>query len=260
MKVYIHADMEGISGISGSDFVLSDRPLYGLGRQYLTADVNACIRGCLRAGATEIIVRDGHCAGRNLLWDQLHPAAQLYQGQSAPGVRLPLIDGAAAAIFLGYHAMAGTPAALLEHSYSSRNIQNLWLNGEPVGEFAVDAAIAAEHGVPVVMVSGDDKVCAEARTWLPEVVCCRVKKSFGPEGCLMLSPEAAAQQIEEKTMAALAQAPTMPLRLVPGPVTMRKEMVERCRPDYAPDFRMVDGRTVETDDESVERVFCRLMW
>jgi len=259
MKVYIMADMEGIGGISGADFVLSDRPLYRVGCQYLTADINACVRGCLKVGATEIVVRDGHGAGRSVLWDQLHPVAQLYQGEAAAGVRFPEIDGADAIIFLGYHAMAGTRGALLEHSYSSKSIQNLWLNGEPVGEFALDAAIAAEYGATAVMVSGDDKVCAEAKAWLPEVVCCEVKKSFGIEGCLLVPRESVDQRIEHKTMEALTGMMKIPLRRLDGPVTLRKEVMERIRPGEGPGIRVIDGRTVEATDESVEKVFFRLM-
>jgi len=117
MKIYIFADMEGISGISGSMFVRGDGTHYALGRKYLTADINACAAACFEAGADEVVVRDGHGGGYSVLWDGLDPRVQLVQG-ATPGKRFFDIEGSDGVILLGYHAMAGTRSALLEHTYS----------------------------------------------------------------------------------------------------------------------------------------------
>jgi D-aminopeptidase len=98
-------------------------------------------------------------------------------------------DGAAAAILLGFHAKALTPGAVLHHTFSSLTIQGMWLNDREVGETGVLAAILAEHKVPVVMVSGDDKVCAEAREWIPGVVTCETKKGTGPQSAELVPLE-----------------------------------------------------------------------
>ncbi|MDD4540217.1 MAG: M55 family metallopeptidase, partial [Lentisphaeria bacterium] len=132
MKVYIFVDMEGISGVTGSDFVTSSGPHYQTARRYYTEELNVCARACFEAGADEVIARDGHGSGNHMLWDQLDPRIQLVQGQTGT-VRMWGLDGCDALILLGYHAMAGTRGALLEHTYSSASIQNMWLNGRPVG-------------------------------------------------------------------------------------------------------------------------------
>ena len=251
MKIYIFVDMEGISGISGSEFITPTGRYYETGRRLYTMDANACIRGCLAAGATEIVVRDGHSSGTHMIYEELHPAAALIQGDSG-GVRFPELAGAAAMILLGYHAMAGVSGALLEHTYSSASIQSILLNDEPVGEFAIDAAIAAEHGVPVIMTSGDDKLCREAATWLPEVVTCQVKKGLSCQGAAMLSMERAHRLIEEKTASAIGLIGRIPLRRVAAPVVMRREAVERCgvsRPH--PQVKIIDARTCEITAASV---------
>ena len=146
MKIYIFCDMEGISGITQRDHVSSGSPLYPLGCKLMEQDINACIEGCFRAGADKVIVRDGHSAGVNVNPLEIDPRAELVQG-ATPEVRFAGINGCDAIILLGYHAMAGTPTAVLEHTFSSASIQNMWLNEKLAGEFAIDATIAAEHNV-----------------------------------------------------------------------------------------------------------------
>ncbi len=253
MKIYIFADMEGGSGISGTEFVSATGKLYSLGRRYLTEDINACAEACFEAGATEVIVRDGHGAGNHVLWNELDPRVQLVQGPT-PRIRFYGLDHSDAVILLGYHAMAGAVGAVLEHTYSSKSIQNMWLNGERVGEFAVDAAIAAEHGVPVILTSGDDKLCAEAKQWLPEVVCCQVKTGIGTQAALLLPRKQAHELIAEKTKEALSKIDSIPLKKL-SPATLRKEMVERIEPALGAGYVPIDGRTSEITCDSVEQAF-----
>jgi D-amino peptidase len=160
-KVYIATDMEGCSGVTCSKQIAAEE-----GKQLMAGDMNACIAGCFAAGATEVVVRDIHAGGTNVDPQTIDRRAKLVQGPS-PGVRFKHFEGSAALILLGYHAKALTPGGTLAHSFSSASIQGMWLNGREVGEIGVDAAIAAEHKVPVVMVAGDDKTCAEARAWIP---------------------------------------------------------------------------------------------
>jgi len=259
MKLYISADMEGISGISGSDFVLTDRRLYAEGRRYYTQDINACAQGCFAAGAGAVIVRDGHGGGNHALWDQLDPRLEIVQGETAHP--FPGLEEADALILLGYHALAGTAGALLEHTFSSAEVQNLWLNGRLVGEIGIHAATAAELGVPVILVSGDDKACAEAVEWIPGVVTCPVKTGLGTQGARLLSAEVAHRLIAEKTQEAVGKLKAIKPITVPHPVILRMEMKERIPTPHdgtRPGLRVVDGRTVEATGERVTEVFPRL--
>ena len=169
MNVYVMVDLEGISGIYTRDQVVFGESRHAEGRRYITEDINAVVRGLKDAGVEKIYVRDCHGGSYSVLWDQLSPDADYYVCGLSNEVRYPGIEDCDAVILLGYHAMAGTHEALLEHTFSSKTIQNIWVNGEKVGEIALDAAIAGEHGKPIIMVSGDDKVCAEAKALLPEV-------------------------------------------------------------------------------------------
>ena len=254
MKIYIFADMEGISGICGSQYVVSDGSQYAAGRRYLTDDVNACAAACFEAGATEVVVRDGHGGGTSILWNELGPHIRLVQGQT-PGKRFYGIEGSDGVILLGYHAMAGTRNALLEHSYTSKDIQNLWLNGKRVGEFAVDTAIAGDYDIPVIMTSGCDKLCAEASAFLPSVVTCEVKKSTSQQGALLLPREEAHARIREKTMLAIDLMKAGEIKPVKfTPVQLKVEYVER----HEPRLGLSEDRTVEAEADTAERAFWRV--
>ena len=73
MKIYIFVDIEGISGVSSRKYISMDegRPdLVALARKYMAEDTNACIEGCFRGGASEVIVRDGHGGSSNMTREQ----------------------------------------------------------------------------------------------------------------------------------------------------------------------------------------------
>lgn len=251
MKIYIFADLEGISGISGSSFVTSDGAKYAMGCKLITREVNICAQACLDAGAEEVIIRDGHGAGNSILWENLIPGTRLVQGQT-PGVRFAGIEEADAVILLGYHAMAGTPQAVMEHTFSSKSIQNMWVNGKLAGEFAIDTLIAGEHGLPVIMTSGCDKLCAEAKAFSPEVITCEVKKSTGQQGCILLSPAASEALLRQKTQEAVAafKAGKIQPKTV-SPATLRIEYMERCEPAVG----LIAPRTVEHTASTLENAF-----
>ena len=258
MKIYIFVDMEGVSGVSGNEFVTETGVLYQTGRELYTADVNACVAGCFEAGATEVVVRDGHASGKHLLLSELDPRLSIVQG-GTPGKRFHGIEGSDALILLGYHAMAGTLNALLEHTYSSAAIQNMWLNGRKCGEFGFDSAIAAEYGVPTIMTSGDDKLCAEAADWLPEVVTCEVKKGLSCQAAELLPLNEAHSLITRKTVEAIGKLKSLPPAEPPSkPVVIRKEVVERGAINTGPGVKVIDGRTTEIEGDSLEDIFFRI--
>lgn len=254
MKIYIFCDLEGISGIPASCFINGENSeLRAVAARCMAGDVNACIAGCFEAGATEVVVRDGHGSGCNVNCEMIDARAELVQGAS-PEARFPGIEGSAALILLGYHAMAGTAGAVLEHTFSSATIQNMWLNGRKVGELGIDAAIAAEHGVPVVLVTGDDKCCSEAREHIPGVAVCCVKQGLATQGARMISPARAQEKIRCAAADALRQlAKFVPVR-VDYPATLRWELVERQSLPSGPEIVRIDGRTFEKSGRSVERL------
>lgn len=254
MKVYIKTDIEGVSGVYCDKFVYADRnrpDMIAEARRMLAHDLNACIEGCVQAGATEIIAVDGHGGGYNLLRSQVDDRAWFIDGDARSS--FPDLDGSDALILLGYHAMAGADNALLEHTMNSRGTQNIWLNGRKVGEVGILSGVAAEHGVPTVLVTGDDKVCEEAADWIPGVTTCEVKKSYSCNGCLMPPLSVTRERITAKTVEALSRVGKIALPEVGHPVRYRVELVERGRVPENPAIKHIDGRTYEITCDTLER-------
>src|SRR5213076_11274 len=162
--------MEGIAGVVHESQTDPADPAhaaeYGRFRRLMTAEANAAIEGALAAGATKLVVNDSHWLMRNLLAEELHQAAELLSDDPKPQSMVEGIDGGFdAALFIGYHARAGTRHAILDHTYADR-IHDVRLNGRPVGELGINAAFAGVAGVPVALVSGDSAVATEAKDLL----------------------------------------------------------------------------------------------
>jgi len=253
VKIFVMVDMEGISGICRKSQVLPDGEHYAQGRKYLTWDVNACVDGCFAGGAEKVTVRDAHGGGYHFIWEDLDHRALYVQGTS-PEERMPGIGSYDGLILLGYHAMAGTPRAILEHTMSSVGWQNFWLNGKKAGEIAIDAALAGDHGVPVIMVSGDDKACAEALAIMPGVTTVETKKGLDVEGGILLSMSEAHERIRGGAAEAVKSASARKPYTADHPVTMRLERVSRGRvPTTDPRVTVIDGRTYEVTADTVEQ-------
>lgn len=244
-------DMEGISGVVLSEHVLrNERFYFDHGRKYLTWDVNACVEGCIKGGATKVVVADMHASGYNLIWEELHPRAEYIQGY---GRKKRIFSGYDGVILLGYHSMAGTIESVLEHTMSSKNWQNFWMNGVKCGEIAIDAAIAGEYGVPVIMVSGDDKACREAKRFLPWVVTAEVKKGLSCQSAMLLPPAKAHEIIRASAERAVKNIRSMKPYRVKHPVTLRLELVSRGRVPASKKYvKVIDGRTYEVTGKTVE--------
>jgi len=161
----------------------------------MTREANAAIEGALAAGATEIIVRDSHGSALNLLPEMLHQSSKLIRDWSGgPMSMMEGIDSSYdAAIYVGYHARAGTPNGVLDHT-SSGNVTDISVNGISMPETGYNALLAGYFGVPVVFVAGDQAVCDQALALLGNVETVAVKEGIGA-AALNLHPEVARQQI-----------------------------------------------------------------
>lgn len=255
MKIYIMADMEGISGIACREQTDRGHFRYAEGRRLLTGDVNAAVRGAIDGGADEVLVADAHGASFNLLPEALDPRARLLVGTPQKGPRLSCLDASVSGMFLiGYHAMAGTLHAVLEHTMNSRAWHSVRVNGKPIGEVGIDAGMAAAAGVPTILVTGDDKVCAEARALLGDVETVCVKQGLGRHHAMCLSPQEAAARIEKAAKRAVerlaAGGAGFRLPVCEGHVTVSityKHTEDADNAASSVHARRVDGYTVEED-------------
>jgi len=254
-------DMEGISGVVVRGHVTRGDRLYPAGRKFMTWDVNACVEGCFAGGADAVVVRDGHGGwGENVIWDQLDPRAEYFLGEG-PKCSIFETDDYDATILLGTHSMAGTPEGILEHTMSSARWQNLWLNGRKTGEIGTTAYQAGERGIPLIMVSGDDKACAEAQEFVPGIYTACVKYGLACEGGRLLSAQKAHELITRTATEAVQNiGKVQPVKLDP-PITARLELVSRGRLPVRgekPYVKIVDGRTYEVTGDTVREALQRL--
>jgi D-amino peptidase len=195
LKVFISVDMEGITGVVNVDDATRGGKDYDYFRQTMTREANAAIEGALAAGATEIIVRDSHGSALNLLPEMLNRNSKLLRDWSqGPMFMMEGIDESFdAAIYVGYHARAGTTNGVLDHT-SSGNVTDVSINGISMPETGYNALMAGYYDVPVVFVAGDKAVCDQAKEILGTVETVAVKEGIGA-AALNLHPEVAREQI-----------------------------------------------------------------
>ncbi len=206
LKIYISADMEGVAGTVTGEQLGPDGFEYERARRWMTEEVNAAIRGARGAGATEILVSDSHGNGQNLLLDELPQDVTVIRSWPRPLAMMAGIDDTFdGAIFIGYHTSTDNKAGVRAHTMSSARLTSVKLNGVPVPETGLNAAIAGHFGVPVIMLSGDDAIAEEATDLLGELETAVVKKAYGFHSAETLMPEAAYRLIEETAARAVSR-------------------------------------------------------
>ncbi len=203
MKVYLSADIEGITGTTNWDETEKKHADYAEFREQMTAEVVAACEGALQAGATEIWVKDAHDSARNLIAARLPPEARLVRGWS--GHPYLMVDGLDASfqalLMIGYHSRAGSNANPLAHTMTG-SAAYVKINDLYASEFSINAYTAALENVPVVFVSGDAGLCADAATLVPAVTGVAVKQGLGGSS-INLHPHLAVEKIRAGVHSAL---------------------------------------------------------
>jgi D-amino peptidase len=253
MRVHVISDMEGVAGIVKWQQVGGGEAMYEEGRRLYTGEINAAVRGAKAAGATEIVVMDCHGAGEgwtfnSLVPDELDPDCEYVVQDEWTEYTEFLEEGCDAALFVGMHARAGTPKGVMNHTISGRDYQNLWFNGTLVGETGINAALCGNWDCPVLLVTGDEATCVEARELLGEgITTVSVKRGLGAGSARMIPPLKARDLIEAGAKKALADlravAPYDPGR----PCEIKVEFKNTVAPDKLrsrPGVERVDDRTV----------------
>lgn len=257
MKVFISADIEGVTGVvswSQCGRPNADHYDYRWARERMTADVNAAIRGARAADATEIVVKDSHGNSKNLLADQLEPGTRLISGHGARagGMMIGVDRSFGAAMLIGYHAMAGTEGGILEHTVTGW-VHRMWINGMPAGEIALSTAMAACFGVPVVAISSDQAGCDEASKLIGGVQTAVVKTGLGRYMGELKHPSETLPLIEEAARRGVEASPEIAPWLPGVPVTLRVEANRAEDADMAAKgvgVRRIDAYTLEYTADS----------
>ncbi|MFJ1597334.1 M55 family metallopeptidase [Streptomyces sp. NPDC088261] len=214
VKILISADMEGATGVTWPADVLPGTPQWERCRALFTSDVNAAVLGFLDGGADDVLINEAHWTMRNLLLERLDERAQLLTGRHkslsmVEGAQHGDVDGIA---FVGYHTGAGTDG-VLAHTYLANSITGVWLNGTRASEGVLNAAVVAEYGVPVVLVTGDDLTCADADGYAPGARKVAVKDHVSRYAAVCRTPARTAADIR----AAAKEATALAVRYEPAP-------------------------------------------
>jgi D-amino peptidase len=218
MDVVISVDMEGVAGVATRQQTRPGGRDYQLARALMTAEANAAIAGAFDGGATSVVVNDSHGPMDNLLGEQLDRRADYVVGSPKPASMVQEVTpGTGVVLFVGYHAGASDPAGVLAHTYSGVGFADVRLNGHSVTEAELNALMAAEHGVPVGLVTGDTAICTVAGSALPGAVTVPVKTAIGYTAARSKHPAAAREAIRAGAQRAVASAVAGSLRPAPVP-------------------------------------------
>lgn len=227
LSVFISVDMEGIAGITTLRQTHRGMDDYAWARELMTDEANAAVAGAFDAAAQVVVVSDSHGDMGNLLPDRLDPRADLVQG--TPKVPFSMMtgieEGVSVAAFIGYHAGAGTPSAVLDHTYTGF-IADLRINGASWNETHLNAALAGTFGVPVGLVSGDRACCRQAEALLPWVRTVVVKEGIGNRVGRSHSPARARAEIRARMSETIEGLDRMDVFAPMGPFTLEIDVAD----------------------------------
>ncbi len=264
MDVFISVDMEGIAGITTMRQVVRGTDDYPRSRQLMTDEANAAVAGAFEGGASRVVVSDSHGDMGNLLPDRLDRRAELVIGTpKLPWSMLTGIGpGFALAIFIGYHAGGGVEGAVMDHTYTGYFF-DVRVNGDPWNETHLNAALAGSFGVPVGLVTGDDKCCDQAKR-LKGVRTVSVKKGIGRHVASSLSPPVAHERIRRAALEATKAADELLVFRPKPPFTLEVDMISTSCTELAalaPGTERTGPRTVAFQAKTVpDMVRALLAW
>jgi len=203
MKVFISADIEGITTTNNWQECDPTHASYPRHAEQMTKEVLAACQGAIAAGATEITVKDAHGSGCNIDPTQLPKEVTLIRSWSnCPDLMAEGVDESFdAALFVGYHSAAGRCGNPLSHTITSKHT-GITINGRLASEFMIYSWAAARYGVPTVFLAGDKMLCEDYANLHPGLITVPVKGGLGG-ATFCRSVEATLPEIRSKSEQAL---------------------------------------------------------
>lgn len=261
MKVYISADIEGITNVTSWDETEPYHEAHEAAAAQMTREVAAACRGAMAAGATEVVVKDAHDNARNIFPDGLPEEVTLIRGwTNSPESMMAGIDETFdAVIYIGYHSGANYGGNPLSHTMNTQN-NYVKINGKDAAEFDMNTYVAAHYGVPVVFLSGDAQLCEHAKELVPAIETVGVKSGIG-NATFNMSGAKACRLIEEGVQAGLEKIEACRLQ-EPESYDVEisfKECIQAYRGSFYPGVEQLDARTVRyTADNAYEMMRTRM--
>ena len=232
MRIFLSADIEGVAGIAHFPSTGPGRFDYESGKRWMTQEVVAACDAALAAGATEILVTDGHGAAHNIQFDDLPDAARLVRSWPRPLIQMQGIDDGHfdAVVLVGHHSHAQSREGILSHTFVGA-FRDVRLNGVSQSETTLNALLAAHYGVPVVFSSGDEAYIAHVREALPGCETVVTKKVCGLTSIDSLKPAVSQRLIREGVGRALARLNTFKPMLLPDRFELEIDFTDRSQPE-----------------------------
>lgn len=233
MKVYISADGEGVTGVVTPGEMYPGKTGYDFARRMMTLDVNAAIEGAFQGGAEEVLVNDSHWHMDNIDLELMDPRADLIRGGGKHLAMVEAIAGFDAGVFIGYHARAGATEGVGNETIFGREVIEVRVNGQPVGEAELNAAVAGYFGVPIVAVSGDDAFCAEFLRTFPDAETAVVKYAINRFSARCLPPQRSRERIIQAVSAGVQKYKRIKPYVVQGEVVIETEFMSTAEANIA---------------------------
>ena len=269
MKFFISADLEGAAWVTNPRqcFPELDADGYRLAVQQMAQEVEAVASAIFQQSSDhQVIVNDSHGYMTNLnlsLFSKtIGERIQILSGKPKTcAMSAGLDSNCDAAIYLGYHAKAGTHQGILNHTFHSK-LFDVKVNGVSCGEGAINAYQASlTYGVPVILASGDQAFCAEIRQWLPqlETVCTKTSLSFA--AALSRPVDEVLKELSDKTKILLNQPKTQwqqNLLKLDAPFVLEVTFINSLCADVActlPWITRIDGRTITYTAKTFEELY-----
>ncbi len=227
MKIYIHTDLEGIAGINSSEQMQRDSEFYQASCEKLMAELNVAIDGAFVGGATHVTVLDSHGGGGNFIMDLLDERAEVDTKPNKKWWGI-LDESYAGTFFIGAHAMAGTINGFIDHTQSASWL-NYYVNGRKYGELAQWGMVAGAFNVPMLLVTGDEAACAEAKVFFSPIEAVAVKQGTGRQKAQLYPFEETYDKIRKAASKAVSLANTAKPLKPSKPLEIVQEMT---RTDY----------------------------
>jgi D-amino peptidase len=262
MKVYIMVDFEGVTGMIEWDNYASQTPgnieKRNRFRKILTNEVNAAIEGVLAAGVKEVLVWDSHGPSNNcnnLYFEDLHPETWVIIGWKGLPEFYPLLDNSfTAGIYIGGHAMEGTPYATLPHTATE-------VNGKRLGEVGMFAAICGWYDIPMIFISGDKATVNEVKELIPNVHYVITKEAFGPYSAKTRVPKKSQELIRQETEKAILDLRKIqpfkifpPYRMGKGENEIKGDDLRKLRHEYLNKWAKFGSQDVQPERDRINNM------
>lgn len=248
MKIFISADIEGIAGVTLPAETHSDEKVYQKFADQMTLEVLAAAEGAVKAGATEIVIKDGHGSATNIDVLKMPECVTLIRGKSGHPYNMMygIDDTFDGVMFVGYHSAAGTDTSPLAHT-NTGNPSYIKINGQAASEFMINSYIAAMHNVPVLFISGDKGICEEAKKIVPNITTVETKIGVGGS-TINLSPDKVLKLIKQNAEEALKK--DISQNLIKLPETFEDEIrfkqhINAYKMSFYPGMKAIDNHTVK---------------